>query len=186
MFQEKQSIYNKYRNASTALKNCIINAVDDKDIKTLKNKVARYAKVTSNELLKYLWQTYGEVTIVYLKYDEAQIKTQWNPPVPIESLFLQLEEGQEFTKEGNKEITNSRLVQFGYDSVNSTGLFTRYRSKCRTCNILDQTWKDFRECFTNYDKDQKDNMTAKEANYSFNQVQAMIQKDVENEMALWC
>ena len=74
MFQEQQNNYNKYRNTSTALNNCILNAVDDKYIKTLKYKDIIYAKVTPNHWLKHLWKTYGEVPIIDLKENETQMK----------------------------------------------------------------------------------------------------------------
>ena len=59
MVQEQQNNYNKYRNASTALKNYILNAVDDEYIKTLKHKVTRYAKVTqpaTHTFMENIWR----------------------------------------------------------------------------------------------------------------------------------
>ena len=58
IFQEKQRNYNLYRNASTALKNCILNSVDDEYIKTPKI-IIQYATVTPLQLLNHLWDTYG-------------------------------------------------------------------------------------------------------------------------------
>ena len=72
--QDKQLQFNRYRNASTALKKCILNAVDDEYIKTLNLKITRYATVSSLKLLIHLWEIYGEVTIVDLKSNETRMK----------------------------------------------------------------------------------------------------------------
>ena len=55
------------------------------------------------EILTHLWTTYGEVGENDLKPNEKRMKTQWNPPTPIETLFKQLEEGQAFAAEGNEK-----------------------------------------------------------------------------------
>ena len=66
IFQEHQRKFNIYRNASTALKNCILNSLDDEYTKILKHKITKYVKVLLLELLTHLCNTYGEVTIVDL------------------------------------------------------------------------------------------------------------------------
>ena len=76
IFQESKREYNLYRNASTVLKNCFLNSVDDEYIKSLKKKITRYATITPLKLLTYLWSTYGEVTIVDLKANETRMKLQ--------------------------------------------------------------------------------------------------------------
>ena len=75
-YQDSKREYNLYRNASTALKNCIVTSVDDEYIKALKKKITRYATVTPLELLTHLWSTYGEVTIVDLGANETRMKVQ--------------------------------------------------------------------------------------------------------------
>ena len=167
-YQDSKHEYNLYRNASTALKHCITTSVDDEYIKALKKKITRYATVTPLELLTHLWTTYGEVTIVDLGANETRMKVQWNPPSPIESLFLQLEDGQAFASEGNETIDDSILVRLGYDNILATGQFTKYCAKWRKRAIADQKWPDFRKCFTEYNKERSDSMSVEEASYSIN------------------
>ena len=186
IFQEKQQNYNRYRNASTALKNCILNSVDDEYIKTLKKKITWYTIVNPLELSIHLWDTYGEVTIVDLKANEAQMKMQWNPPSLIESLFLQLEEGQSFAAEGNEKNDNSILVWLGYDNIIETGQFTKYYAKWRKRPITDQKRATFRQCFTEFDKERSNCMTTDEPTYNINQVQEMSRTGIQSEMAAWC
>ena len=59
------------------------------------------------------------------------MKTPWNPPTPIEDLWKQLREGQDFALQGNEPIANVRLACLGYELIEATGLFST-------------SWKDWR------------------------------------------
>ena len=48
------------------------------------------------------------------------MKVQLNLSSPIESLFLQLEDGQAFENEGGEDITNPLLVFLGYNNIVET------------------------------------------------------------------
>jgi len=74
----------------------------------------------------------------------------------------------------------------GYDNVVATGQFTKYCTKWRNRKTADKTWEDFRTTFTIYDKERSDSMTVEEASFSVNQIQAMVQAGIQNEMANWC
>ena len=185
IFSENQRQYTRYCNAKIALRNCIIKSVDDEYIKVLKHTITRYAKVSPLTILNHLWATYGEVGINDLKANADRMKIPWNPPTPIETLFLQLEVGKDFAKEGGEVIDDSHLVRLGYDNVAATGQFTKYCTKWRKRLPVDRTWAHFRTVFTEYDKERTDSMTADEASYSINQVQEMIDVGIENKLAAW-
>ena len=125
--------------------------MDDEYIQVHKYKLTRYAKVAPLTLLTHLWDTYDKVAIGDLNANEFRMKVQWNPPSPIESLFLQLEDGQEFSKEGNGEISDSTLVCYGYDNISATSQFTKYCTKWSKRKPADQKWTDFGSCFTEFD-----------------------------------
>ena len=78
-------------------------------------KITRYAKAKAKvdplTLLTHLWDTCRELNIADLQSNKTRMKAQWTPPPlsPIELIFLQLEEGQAFAKEGNEEIYASWL-----------------------------------------------------------------------------
>jgi hypothetical protein len=60
---------------------------------------------------------------------------QWNPPTPIQDLFLQLRDGQEFATDGDESLSESQLLRLCYDNVDNTGLFNDalkvWRAKAR-------------------------------------------------------
>ena len=47
----------------------------------------------------------------------------WNPPTPIETLYEQLIDGQQFALKGGETIHDSQLVRKGYEIIGKTGLF---------------------------------------------------------------
>jgi len=106
---------------------------------------------------------------------------QWNPPTPIEDLFLQLREGQEFTTEGSETINDSQLLHLCYDNVNKTGLFNDalkiWRAKTtKNCSF-------FTTYMTHEHEDRmKNQITSASAGYSTNNVSTItdiVHKELE-------
>ena len=142
-FQEKKQEHERFTSTKTALRNLIINATDDQYIAPLKQKRTRYMLRTPLEILNHLWDTYGEIQDEDKTTNEARMKALWSPPTPIETLFQQLKEGQEFASEGNEKITDEQIVRWGYDIIKANGMFA---SDCRRWKLRDptmKTWKDF-------------------------------------------
>ena len=131
VYTHQQQEFTRYNHALVALRNCILKSCNDEYTKAKKKPITRYALTTPLEIMTHLWDTYGGVTEVDLKANEDRMKVPWNPPTPIETLFLQLEEGQEFALEGNEKIDDTTLVRLGYDNVVATGQFTKYCTKWR-------------------------------------------------------
>ena len=51
----------KFQATVTALRNLILNAIDDKYIRALKHEMSSYANVTLYALLIYIWDTYCKI-----------------------------------------------------------------------------------------------------------------------------
>jgi hypothetical protein len=95
--------YRLYINTDIQLRNFVLNALPDTYINALCNPVTKYARVTTLQLLTHLWTTYGTISSHDLSINYNKMTTQWNPPTPIESLFRQLREGQQFAKKEEKK-----------------------------------------------------------------------------------
>jgi hypothetical protein len=89
----------------------------------LKDPITKFCRCTPLELLDHLWTTFGTITSKDLTDNWSLMNAQWNPPTPIADLFQQLQDGQTFTTDGHKDITDSQLLHLCYDNVNNTGLF---------------------------------------------------------------
>ena len=100
-FTFQQNEYMKFQATVTALRTLILNAVDDKYISALKHEMSSYANVTLYALLIYIWDTFCKIDDA----NEQRMKAPWSPPIPIESLFDQLDQGKIFAANGNEIIT---------------------------------------------------------------------------------
>ena len=60
-FNFAQQEFFQFKATKAALRNFILNSIDEKYIKSLKNEHTRYAKVTPLNLMTHIWTTYGTV-----------------------------------------------------------------------------------------------------------------------------
>ena len=172
-----------YVQANIALKNQIINSVDDKYISAQKNAVTLYAKVTPLTLLTHLWTTYGTIDQADQTANEARMRKDWHPPNPIEELYEQLVEGQVFASKGRETISDGQIIRWGYEIILKTGLFNRDCEKWRKKPEADKTWTEFKQHFSIAEDDREKNQSNEEAGYSANQMEQIIQQQVQAEMA---
>jgi hypothetical protein len=117
---------------------------------------------------------------------------QWNPPTPIEDLFLQLRDGQEFATDGNETISDSQLLRLCYENINSTGLFNDALKVWRAKPPASKTYLLFCAYMTSEHEDRmKNQLTSKRAGYSANNVSTItdiVHKELEqfvNQMPLY-
>jgi hypothetical protein len=179
-FTQQQSDYIRYKSTNIALKNQILNSVADKYICHLKHTITRYAAITPLQLLTHLWTTYGTIDQSDQTANEKRMRTQWNPPEVIESLFEQLQEGQDFAKQGSETISYDQLVRWGYENIFATGLFDHDCKKWRKQPVIDKTWPLFKTFFTLAEEDRAKHATTSEATYTANQVQDLIQQELSS------
>jgi len=147
----------------------------------LKHPITKFCQCTPIQLLNHLWSEYGTITSHDLTINYNKMTAQWNPPTPIEDLFLQLREGQEFATEGSETIDDSQLLRLCYDNVNKTGLFNDalkiWRAKTTKNYSLFTTY------MTNEHEDRmKNQTTSASAGYSANNVSTItdiVHKELE-------
>jgi len=61
--------------------------------------------------MEHIWITYGKITTSDLTTNEERMYTNWNPPTPIETLYEQLTDGQQFAMQEGETIHNLQLVR---------------------------------------------------------------------------
>ena len=181
-FELQQQKYFKYNATVVALRNLILNAVDNKYITDLEDDLTGYAKVSPLELMTHLWTSYGTVDDADHAANEEAMKKPWTPPEPIATLFEQLKKGQEFAARGNEVIDDTQLIRWGYQNIKNTGLFNRECEKWRKKTQKEKSWSDFKKHFIlAYDDHLKyDSIppTTAEATYTANQVQQILQDEL--------
>jgi hypothetical protein len=170
----------------------ITNNCPDKYLTTLKDPITKFRRCTPLQLLQHLWNDYGTITSQDLTANYTKMTAQWNPPTPIEDLFLQLRDGQEFATEGKETISDSQLLRLCYDNVNNTGLFNDALKVWRAKPPLTKTYPLFCTYITTEHEDRmKNQLTSAGAGYSANNVSEItdiVHKQLEhfvNQMPLF-
>ena len=71
------------------------------------------------------------------------MSSPWNPPQPIEDLFLQLTRGSQFASDGSEPIALSQVLRIGYTLIANTGLFAEACREWRKIRDIDKNMNKF-------------------------------------------
>jgi hypothetical protein len=133
----------------------------------MKHGITVYGNVSSLALMTQLWDNYGQITQADLKANTKKMQLPWNPPTPIEDLFIQLEEGRNFAEDGNENIANTTLVRIGYEIIEANRLFDL---PCREWHqktiATDCTFTKFKMHFRTANTDRKSTATTGTSGYN--------------------
>jgi hypothetical protein len=122
-FNVEHEEYKTFCEFKIILVSMIINNCPEKYLTSLKHPITKFRRCTPLALLTHLWTEYGTITSQDLTANYTRMTAQWNPPTPIQDLYLQLRDGREFATEGKETIDDSHLLRLCYDNISNTGLF---------------------------------------------------------------
>jgi hypothetical protein len=141
-------IFRETTRTDQALKQQLLATFDDMYLKALKNRHTGYTSVTSLELLLHLYGTYGRITQIDLNDNDKRMKTPYDPTLPIENLYDQIETACEYADAANAPYSAEQTITTAYLLVFATGL---YKEACRDWNRRppeEKTWVNFKTDFT--------------------------------------
>ena len=147
-FNHNFRTYTEANRTDTALKQQIIDAIDEIYIEEQRNQHTGYTSVSTLDLLTHLYDTYGSITSVDLDKNETTMKTKYDPSQPITSLFKRLEDGMEFAEAGNIPFTAEQISNMTYVLIYQTGA---YKDDCKEWSrktTAQKTWTNFKTFFT--------------------------------------
>ena len=78
---------------------------------------------------------------------------KWNPPAPIENLYVQLSTGQEYAARGEENTNDSQLLYIAYELVHNRGQFNDYCKDRRDKPTIQKTWQKFQTFLIIADED---------------------------------
>ncbi len=61
-------------------------------------------------MLTHLFANYGAISVIQLQANNAEMLKEWDPNTPIELLFMQIEEAQEFADDRNAPYSNIQVL----------------------------------------------------------------------------
>ena len=156
----------EYKNLTDASKKFIQDGIDDMYLKCFTDRNVGLAHVTLREILEYLFQSYGNITQYDIEDNDKKLKEKWDANTPIEMLFDQIEDTQDFAAATGQPYTNNQLLTTAYNLVYNTGLFF---DDCKAWNRLpanQKTMDNFKTTFQQAQRELSDQQrTAQQAGF---------------------
>jgi hypothetical protein len=83
--------YTTTNNLDKAVKEQILKAISDPIfLKPLENHVSGYSRVTARAMIQFIFNSYGNITLLQLDANDKMMKEQWDPSTPIIYLFAKI------------------------------------------------------------------------------------------------
>jgi hypothetical protein len=121
--REATQVYRTNHNVDQAIKKLIIESFDDSYINALSDGIVGYANCTSLQLLTHLLTYYAMIAPTELTQNRERLNTPYDPNLPIEMLFQQIQDARAFAVAGGQPYGAAMIVNVAYTLIFNTGLF---------------------------------------------------------------
>ena len=146
-FTDIKATFRTYYAVDAALKKQLLAATNERFMISLKDQTHGFALVLTCALISHLYTTYGNITFKDLSANENRIKAQWDQTNPIKGLFEQINDGSAYATAGNDAFTDTQLVRFGYNIINSNGCMRLACRDWRGRPKIERTWPNLKTDF---------------------------------------
>jgi hypothetical protein len=137
-------VYRTYHNVDQAIKKLIIESFDDAYLNALSDEIVGYANCTSLQLITHLLTYYAMIAPPELTQKYERLNTPYDPYLPIETLFQQIQDARAFAVAGEHPYGTAMVVNVAYALVFKTGLFPDACRAWRSKAIAGKTWAQFK------------------------------------------
>ena len=146
-FVEANELFLKYDSADKALKQLLLGAVDAMFVLIIKIKYISYLNVTTRALLDHLYAQYARITATHIRANDVTFKTPYDPNMPIETLFDQIENSIDYAAAGLTPYTPEQVVTNAYQLIFDTGMF---HDDCKIWNRHPAAYKTYDQFKTDF------------------------------------
>ena len=160
------------RAAQLALKNLIVQAVDDAYLAELYNPDEGDLTATPELMLTHLFDRYGNIAEHIIQDNKATIDEPFDPAQPFAVYTRRIEHCQQLATDKGTPYTDAQLVQIGIMAITKTGLFNDDYLRWRQLGAAQHTWANFKSHFNAAHTDWRDlsRMTAQQAGFQANSI----------------
>ena len=99
-------------------------------------------------MLTHLYTNYVKISPFDIQKNDQAMKIPYDPNLPIESLFEQIDAAVEFAAAGSNPYTTLQIVSTAYQLVVDTGIFLNDYRDWKSKAVADKTWPNFQIHFT--------------------------------------
>ena len=177
---------NNIANMNEALTSVFLEAIGDTYKKHLDNDLV--GRVTSNfwQIFTTFLNKYGKIKPMDLENNLIRMKKDWDPSSPIEDLFAQINDANEYSIFAQHPYGVRDLVQAGEVVILRTNMFASEYKDWRTVDMADRTWNNFQDWWQEaYDLKEETETTAASMGYGNSAQQAAEQERHANDEATY-
>ncbi len=167
----------EYDAMQKALKKQIMGAVDLKFINPLRG-TAGFNRITVRRMLEYLFEKYGTLTNVELNQNDKEMKKEWNPTDPFETIIMQIDDCIAFAEGAERPYSDEQIMDTAYTIVQKTGLYTQDLREWDRLPAIERDWDpEFKDFMMQRETELlKQNVSSKQAGYQA--ANALLQENV--------
>jgi hypothetical protein len=135
-----------HANVANALKQQLLDSVDDMFVSVLRHPRLRYSQVSPQQLLEHLAKTYNIVTAETLEDNRNRLAAEWNPDEGMEVLYTRITNVQQFAAEAGEpyRISDETAMHLVITALERTGMFTDACADWRKRDPASQTLEIFK------------------------------------------
>lgn len=152
---------------ANALKQQLLDAVDDMFVSVLRHQRLRYSQVSPQQLLQHLVDTYNIITEETLEDNRSRLSAEWNPDEGMEVLYTRITNVQQFAAEAGVThmISDSTAIHLVLTALERTGMFTDACADWRKRRPTDHTLDNFKADMDHAWKERNRRVKAKDVGY---------------------
>jgi hypothetical protein len=110
--------YTTYNNLEKAIKQQVIKDIMDPIfLKPLENHIRGFSRTSARAIIQYVFDAYGNITLIQLDANDRMMKEQWDPSTPIIYLFSKIQEGVDKADTGNVPYTVNQVLAITFNHV---------------------------------------------------------------------
>lgn len=179
-YARRVKAWNNYVVVKTVLKNQLINCVEAKWIRALRNRHTQFANVTILQLLNHLFDNYGKVEGTDFKTNLDNIQKDWDPEEPFVVIIDQIEDACDVAEEGHMPFSDAMTLQFAENIVDRTNLYFQEMVRWKALPAAQRTWPLFQVYMTQAQKALKEQQRCSSRAAGYHSANAIQQAQQES------
>jgi hypothetical protein len=138
------ALFQECRATDNALKQQVIGCIDKIFLRTLSDRIAGHAKVTTRAMLIHLHTTHGRLSANDLIENDKTMKEPYDPNQPIEAFIAQIEDAIVLADAAEAANAQAQIIVIACNLIFQTGVFPEACRDWRRRPTAEKTWVNFK------------------------------------------
>ena len=127
-----------------ALKNQLVNVIDDIYIKDLRDRVTGFATRSVSDILHYLYQTYGSAIPTQLIENDERFRSPYDDSTDLEAYFNGIDDCLFMADKSNQPYSEGQIITAASSEITQSQCFPLAMREWHTLPAVARTWAAFK------------------------------------------